>query len=330
MRALSFDGQVLRVHTAHPTPNAAEGEAVVRLLCAGVSPIDVQICRGERAFTGVLGHQFVGVVESLNVAGQKKLARDASSLIGKRVVGLPIAYCGKCDLCTAGLSAHCRLRTITGSLGRDGCFAELFKVPIQSLVAVPDGIDDDQAVFAYELAEAVQTSNRLAIERKPFITVLGDNSLALLMAQVIARQNASVRLVGQDGEGSESCEKWGVKHRTISEAGRRADQDIVVECTGGTASFTVATQMVRPRGTIVLAASFGAEHQVDLDAVVLNELSIIGSSTGDGSMVSALDMLLRREVDVTGRISRRMKLSDGPAFMKNAVRPVMTKVVVEP
>lgn len=217
-----------------------------------------------------------------------------------------------------------------GSLGTDGCLAELFKAPIQSLAAVPDGIDDDQAVFANELAEVIQTGNRLAIERKPFVTVLGGGSLALLMAQIIARQNKSVRLVGLESEGMKNCERWGIKHRTIKEVGRRSDQDVVVECTGSAASFAEATHMVRPRGTIVLAAYWNAEDRVGLDSVVLNELSIMGSSSCDGSMIVALNMLLRREVDVVSLISRRMKLSDGPAILKTAAQPGMTKVLVEP
>ena len=322
MRALIFDGQGTRLNGAHPPPVAAKGEAIVRLVCAGVSAVDIQVCRGQHPFTGVLGHQFVGIVESVNSAG-------AASLLGKRVAGSPIISCGKCDMCMSGLGVHCRSRTIMGILGRDGCMAERFAFPVGNLFVVPDSVDDDHAVFASELAQTCEASNRLTIERKPFITVLGAGSLALLMVQIMAKLNASVRIVSDDVEQLAKCEKWGIKHRAVDEVGRRADQDIVVECSGRASLFELATQMVRPRGTIVLAGLAGASERVNHDPICLNELQIIGSA-GGGSIAEALNLLMRREVDAVSLISRRMNLSEGPAIMKTAAQPGISKVVVEP
>jgi threonine dehydrogenase-like Zn-dependent dehydrogenase len=328
MRALIFDGQGTRLNSAHPSPVAAKGEAIVRLVCAGVSAVDIQVCRGQHSFTGVLGHQFVGIVESVNSAGAGSQSAGAS-LLGKRVAGSPIISCGKCDMCMSGLSVHCRSRTIMGFLGRDGCMAERFAFPVANLFVVPDSVDNDHAVFASELAQTCQASNRLTIERKPFITVLGANSLALLMVQVMAKLNASVRIVGDDVEQLAKCEKWAIKHRPVDEVGRRADQDIVVECTGRASLYELATQLVRPRGTIVLAGLAGASERVNHDPIYLNELQIIGA-VGGGSIAEALNLLMRREVDVVSLISRRMNLSEGPAIMKTAAQPGISKVVVEP
>ncbi|HNR36662.1 MAG TPA: alcohol dehydrogenase catalytic domain-containing protein, partial [Candidatus Hydrogenedentes bacterium] len=61
MRALVFDGE-LRV-TELPIPRPGEGEALIRVLTAGICNTDLEILRGYMGFRGVPGHEFVGVVE---------------------------------------------------------------------------------------------------------------------------------------------------------------------------------------------------------------------------------------------------------------------------
>lgn len=317
MRALIFDGTSIRLdqRAAHPTPGAAE--ALVRLSQAAISRADLAPCKSAMR-PGVPGHQFVGVVESVD--------GRAPNLIGKRVVGSPVSFCGKCELCLAGLSRHCRNRKI---LGRDvgGCLAERFTIPLSSLALVPDNVDDDAAVFAVELAAACQAAGQLTIVGKPYITVLGNDSLALLTAQVMAKLNASVRLLGEDEASFSLCEKWGIKHRSTSETGRRADQDIVVECTGTAAGFELAMQLVRPRGKILLKSLFESDalSAIDLNPVILHEVEVIGSF--QGSMTEAIAMLARREIDVISLVGRRVRLSDAAGGLWASE---VLKVLVEP
>ena len=322
MRALIFDGEQPRLVTNHPEARPDAGEALVRTTLAGITSVDREICQGLLGFTGVLGHEFVGVVESVEGGDDK--------LIGKRVVGSIASACGRCDLCLKGLSRHCRNRTIIGMEGRDGCLADRFTLSSRNLVTVPDSVDDDHAVFAQVLSSAIQTSRQLTIEGKPYITVLGDGPLGLLMVQVMAKLNASVRLIGHYSEKLAVCEKWGIKHRHIDDIGRRADQDVVVDCTGSQTGLEVALQLVRPRGKVVLKTMASPTARVapgvDLTPVVLNEIEVIGSHYGP--VGEAVSMLARREVDVVSLISRRMKLDDGAAILRANAQPGVIKVLV--
>ena len=58
-------------------PRLRRGYARVRVLLSGICNTDLELVRGYHGFAGVLGHEFVGVVEG--PAG--------SPLLGKRVVG---------------------------------------------------------------------------------------------------------------------------------------------------------------------------------------------------------------------------------------------------
>jgi len=324
MKALLVDGSGTRLDANSANPAPSEGEAVVRTIKAAISSIDGELSHGMLGFRGIPGHQFVGTVESIFGGGNDKV-------IGKRVVGSIICSCGKCDLCQGGLSAHCRQRTILGMQGRNGCLAERFTLPLKNLAIVPDTIDNDHAVFAVELASAIHAAQQLTIVNKPYITVLGDGSLGLLMVQVMSKLNASVRLVGQQPDKLAICEKWGIKHRLASDVGRRADQDIVVDCTGTSDGLALATQLVRPRGKIVMKSlrspDTTAKSSVDLSSLVLNEIELIGSFAGP--IGEALAVLQRREVDVVSLISKRVNLSDGPNILKAAAQPGIVKVLVD-
>src|SRR5262249_680689 len=108
MRALRFNRELKLVDDA-PVPRI-RGESLVRVLYAGICNTDLEITRGYAAFTGILGHEFVGVVaESEN-----------RSIIGKRVVGEINAGCGRCPDCRTGDPRHCPSRPVPGIKTRDG------------------------------------------------------------------------------------------------------------------------------------------------------------------------------------------------------------------
>ena len=84
MNALRFDEKtgLKLVDVDVPRVN---GEALVKVTLAGICSTDIQITRGYAGFSGTLGHEFVGVVES----------SPHGSQIGRRVVGEINAGCGR-------------------------------------------------------------------------------------------------------------------------------------------------------------------------------------------------------------------------------------------
>lgn len=320
MQALVIKNKEAWVDPRHADPAAPKGETLIRPTRLGVCATDLELCRGYMHYQGVLGHEFVGVVEAVGAGVDK-------AWVGKRVVGEINCVCGTCDMCKHGLKEHCRQRTVLGILGRDGCFAERFVLPAANLHAVPDNVDDDRAVFTEPLAAAYQILRQLTIEGRPYITVLGDGRLGLLCAQVLSKLNATVRCVGKHEAKLALCEKWGVKHRLLADVGLRQDQDIVVDCTGSADGLTTALGMVRPRGTLVMKTTVAPGSSIDLSPIVINEINIVGSRCGP--FATALDALSREEIDVVSLISKRMKLSDGVDALKHADKPGVLKVLME-
>lgn len=323
MQALVFTDNQLHIDNNYPSPKPASGEALIRTLVAGVCSTDLEICKGYMNFHGVPGHEFVGVVEDIN----NPRNQSQSDLIGKRVVGSINCVCGHCDMCSGGLSNHCRNRTVLGIAERDGCFAQRFVLPAVNLIPVPDILENDQAVFTEPLAAACQARQQLHVEGTPYITVLGDGRLGLLVAQVMSQLNASVRVIGKHQDKINLCEKWGIKHRLLSDITLQNDQDVVVDCTGSAQGLEIAMRMVRPRGKIVLKTTVSGQAGIDLSPLVIHEVELIGSRCG--SLHEALDMLTVGSVDVLSLISRRVRLEQSVEAVALASQSDVIKVLID-
>ncbi len=102
--------------------------------------------------------------------------------------------------------------------------------------------------------------------------------------------------------------------------------DIVIEATGNLQGLTMATQLVRPRGTIVLKSTYHGEVLVNMTDLVINEISIIGSRCGP--FAPALRLLAGEMIEVEPLIHSRFSLTDGIKVMEQAAQPGTLKVLL--
>ena len=188
MRGLWLEDRRLRVRDDLPVPEPAPGEARIRVTLAGLCHTDLELVRGYYPYTGVLGHEFVGVVDA---------APEASEWVGRRVVGDINATCGACPTCLAGRASHCERRTVLGIVNRDGAFADFLTLPVANLHAVPDAVPDDVAVFTEPVAAAFQILAQVAIDARDRVVVFGDGKLGQVIAQVLATTGCALTVVGR-------------------------------------------------------------------------------------------------------------------------------------
>ena len=100
MRAVVFE-ETLQYKTDYVKPVPQEGEALIRVTMAGICNTDFEITRGYMGYRGILGHEFVGVVEDVNDVDK--------SLVGKRVVAEISWGCEdpSCEWCAVKNYRHC-------------------------------------------------------------------------------------------------------------------------------------------------------------------------------------------------------------------------------
>ncbi len=311
----------LRLAVDYPDPQPPTGEVRIRTILAGICNTDLEVVRGYAGHRGVLGHEFVGIVDQ---------AQD-SSLIGQRVVGEINAACGYCDTCRAGRPTHCPHRTALGIRGRDGTLAEYFCLPVGNLHLVPEGMPDEVAVFAEPVAAACQVLDQVHVRPTDRVVVLGDGKLGLLVAQVIALTGCDLLAVGRHSDKLAILAARGIpnqigdQHLADNLAG---SADIVVECTGRAEGFQTARRLVRHQGTMILKSTYHAQIQADLSSLVVDEIQVIGSRCGP--FPAAIRLLDRGWVDVAPLIQAKYPLVEVPTAFEHAAGRGALKVLVRP
>jgi threonine dehydrogenase-like Zn-dependent dehydrogenase len=317
MLALRFINGSLSLRDTH-VPTEPDGEALVRVLYSGICSTDLEIIRGYADFEGTIGHEFVGVVERADAAPE---------LVGRRVVGEINAGCGTCPRCVAGDPRHCPDRTVLGIKGRDGAHAEFLRLPSQNLLAVPDQVPDEQAVFVEPLAAAYGITERVTIGPQTRLAVVGDGKLGILCALALALQTPNTSLVGKHSSKLSLVEDRGIQPVMLGEAGDLAGSfDIVVEASGSAGGFDTALDLVRPAGTIVLKSTFHGRSEWPAWRVVVNEISVVGSRCG--RFGPAIALLAENRIDLSGLISDVYDLNDGISAIARAGERGVLKVLL--
>ncbi len=186
MLGLYYDGS-LSLRDDLPVPRPAPGEALIKVLAAGICNTDLEIVKGYMEFEGVLGHEFVGVVEESETPG----------LVGKRVVGEINCACGCCLQCDEGRPHHCPERTTLGISGRDGAFAEYLVLPEENIHVLPDFLPQYTAVFVEPVAACLRVLEQVHISPDDRVLILGAGKLGQIMAQVMRLTGCDLLLAGK-------------------------------------------------------------------------------------------------------------------------------------
>lgn len=313
MRAVVFDG-VLEVKEI-PMPRPAEGEALIRVLSAGICNTDLEIVRGYMGYTGVLGHEFVGMVEKCS----------NPHLRGKRVVGEINCVCHTCQYCQLEMPRHCLNRTTLGIFNRPGAFAEYLTLPEENLHLAPNSIRDDVAVFAEPTAAAFRILEQVAIADTDRVIVLGDGKLGQLAAQVLYLRTKQLVCVGKHPWKLELLNQLHIATCLADQPIERG-ADVVVEATGSREGLGRALELVRPEGTIVLKTTVADSLPMSLSVPVINEVKMIGSRCGP--FRPALEALALGNVEVRPMVTETYTLSEGVHAMDRAASADVIKVLL--
>ena len=317
MRAILCESG-LRFDPAYPDPVPPPGEALIRVRLAGICNTDLELVRGYMAFRGVLGHEFVGEV----VQGPDP------AWIGRRVVGDINAACYTCATCLAGRHTHCPKRTTLGIYRRDGALADYLLLPQANLYAVPDQIPDEAAVFVEPLAAACEILEQVQLRPTDRVAVLGDGKLGLLVAAVLRLTGCDLTLVGRHREKLAIAAGWGVPVLLADQDLPAGTVDVVVECTGSASGFAQARAFLRPRGTLILKSTYHGDLAVNMSALVVDEITLLGSRCGP--FAPALRLLAGGLVDVRPLITATYALDDAEAAFARAGTRGVLKVLVAP
>jgi threonine dehydrogenase-like Zn-dependent dehydrogenase len=314
MNGIWLEQQQLQLRQDLPMPIPAPGEALVRVLRAGICNTDLELLRGYYPYAGVLGHEFVGIVVD-----------GCDELLNRRVVGEINAYCGTCEYCQQGLFNHCDRRTVLGIVNRHGAFAEYLTLPIVNLHLLPDRVSTNAATFTEPIAAALEIQTQLAITANQRVLVIGDGKLGQLVAQTLALTGCDLFVVGRHVDKLAHLQSRNIRTGLATDIIPRS-YHIAVDCTGNPAGFDLACKSLRPRGTLVMKSTYAGKLSIDASALVVDEITVIGSRCGPFDR--AIELLANERVDVMPLIAAEYSLIEGLQAFDRAREKGVLKVLL--
>ncbi len=297
-------------------PACGEDEALVKVRMAGICNTDLELVKGYMGFEGVLGHEFVGVVEK--AAEQKWL--------GKRVCSEINFGCGACRYCKRGLSRHCPKRSVLGILNQNGAFAEYVVLPIGNLQEVPESISNSSAVFIEPLAAALEILEQIKVKPNYEVAVIGDGKLGLLICQVLRLTGCKLKLIGKHERKLALAQSWGISTLGANEV-EDGKYDIAVEASGSPKGFATAMQLLRPRGTLVLKSTYHGNLELNAAPIVIDEITIVGSRCGP--FESAIRTLEKGLVKIDDLIEVTYPFSEAFEALEHAKQHGSLKIILD-
>lgn len=183
MQALHLNKNLV-YRTDLPKPVLANDEALIRLSIAGICGTDLELSKGYAGFSGILGHEFAGVVEAVS-------NKTDNHWLDQRVAGSINIGCNNCECCINDGPEHCLQRKVIGIRDKDGVFADFLTLPVNNLFAIPNDVSDEAAVFTEPLAAAIRVVEQMELIDISTVAVLGPGRLGLLTGKVLSWQDTT-------------------------------------------------------------------------------------------------------------------------------------------
>lgn len=268
-------------NTASPVP--AAGEVLIDVTYAGICGSDVHIYNGDNPIARVPvvpGHEFTGKVTKLG-EGVHGISE------GTRVAVQPLISCGTCTPCSRDAPHVCENLIVVG-VNQNGGFAEKVVVPQNCVFPIPDTLLNETAVLAEPFSIAMHSLKRGRISPSDRVLIIGAGPIGLYCALTARYLGArQVQISEPNPSRRASAANFGFASvdpmdHTILEVLRSVSDlqgfDIVVETSGTSGGFEIATQAAAVQGRIVLLGfPSGGRTDLHVTRCVIKELSLIGS-----------------------------------------------------
>lgn len=309
------------VEAAKPVPK--EGEALIKIMTAGVCGSDIGAFRGTNglvSYPRVIGHELAGIVESIPENNPKGIK------VGDKVIVDPYLYCGHCYPCSIGRTNCCTDLHVLG-VHVDGGMAEYFCHPADMLIKMPEGMDWVLAAMAEPLTISLHGVHRGGLKAGEFCAIYGAGPIGLLAAMVAEAYGAHAILIDIVQERLDFGKELGVeyiinsgKEDPVAAVAKITDGNmaqLVMECTGANPCIRGALDLVSNAGRITLTGWPKKETSLPTDVFTKKELDIRGARTSAGEFEEAIELITSGKVDVKRILTKTVSVDDAADTIKD-------------
>jgi L-iditol 2-dehydrogenase len=329
--------KVIRLH-AHgelhlhdePEPVPVAGEAVVRVKAVGVCGSDLhwfsegEIGDAKLEHPLVLGHEFAGETED-----------------GQRMAVDPAMPCGHCEFCERGHPNLCENMLFAGHGKTDGALREYASYPPRCLFPLPDSLSFADGAMLEPLGVAIHAVDLGKLRAGMSVGVFGCGPIGLLIIQM-ARLSGASNILATDvlPHRVEAARRFGADQAILAEAGRELDAirtatngrgvDVAFEAAGEQEAVDVSIAAVLPGGKVILVG-IPSDDNTSFRASTARRkgLTIKLVRRMKHTYPRAIELVLKRLVDVRSIITHRFPLEEAREAFRVAERREGLKIIIE-
>jgi threonine dehydrogenase-like Zn-dependent dehydrogenase len=340
---LGDPGELKLIDKAVPVPKKAE--VLVRIDAVAICATDLEIIyHGPPAMIqGGLpynknftpGHEYMGTVVALGPGVDEYR-------IGQRITVEIHAGCGQCKRCREGMYTSCHNYGLNyGDVDKghrangfttDGGFCQYQVNHINTLVAIPDDMSDEEATLVVTAGTAMYGLTELGgLVAGESVVVTGPGPIGLLGVAVAKAMGAQpVILTGTRDNRLQIGKELGADHvvnirkvndvvQAVKDLNGGKGVDYVVECSAAPNAVNDAIKMVNRGGKVCLAAFPHGEASVDIAHIVRNNIYIYGIR-GEGKTAThrAEAFMKQKRFDATKIHTHTFPLEDLPTAIRYA------------
>jgi 2-desacetyl-2-hydroxyethyl bacteriochlorophyllide A dehydrogenase len=282
MKAAYYNGNKEFKLTTGTEVAPGQGEVKIKVAYCGICGTDQHIFHGVMdkrvSIPQVIGHEASGVVVEIG-SGVDNVK------VGDKVVVRPLNWCGECPTCEAGNSHICTSLKFMG-IDSIGAFQEYWTVKARILHKCPDNISLKTAALIEPLAVACHDLRRGRLKAGEYAVILGGGPIGLLIAMAAREAGAKViiseineyrlKLAADMGFGTFNPLHGDLKAHVMT-ATANTGADVVFEVTASAPGAAIMTELLRPRGRIVLVGIYSQPQTINLFNFFWKELEMIGA-----------------------------------------------------
>jgi alcohol dehydrogenase len=316
MKAQVYEGPGKKSWKEVPNPKIVKStDVIVKMVATTICGTDLHILKGDVPKVEVgsdLGHEGIGFITEIGSA-------ITQLAVGDQVILSFVSSCGQCSNCRQRLFSHCLDPEGLAGIGWifgymiDGTQAEFVRVPFAetSVYPFPEGMTDAQGIL---LSDILPTGFEIGVQYGQvspgdIVAVIGSGPVGLSAvmtsrlygpSKVISIDLDDARLKRVSDFGATDTVNSGDADwkKQVLDLTDGAEVDVAIEAVGLPQTFTMATEIVRPGGSVDNIGVHGKPVELALNELWIKNVDISMGLVNTNTLGMLLKLVTQKKLPV--------------------------------
>lgn len=285
------------VKSEEEIPEPQEGELKIRITSVLVDKFDSMIVSGDvkAGYPLVLGRFAIG-----------RVASDNSELFPKGTRVLLRTFRKERDTGVEKVDFSADPESVRGKTV-NGFLSDFVVIPEDEVTAIPNSVDDEEALLAETVALAKSAIGALDVQKGSHVAVFGGDLLGLIVCQLLIYQQASPILIENNETKLDEAKQAGIYYTLGADdslvenlakitGGHMADGAIFIT-SSGSQERSLPFKVCGRGASVVYAGFYKFDGNVNLELALKKQITVLGRTSGEDEVPTAINLLANKAVN---------------------------------